>query len=213
MKKNVEIDLESGMPIDRLAERNDEIIKALEPKLQHFIDKEREYLITTKRQLKWGFSFQMQIVDKLHEYGIMSAEDFAEITADDIWDYYCKFHSLLSYYNMYTEIVPNAEIFMGFMGINMRMYTELRQGGYNRDEQIKAVINYLETEVLGNSWGAIDHGNADVKGVSKRISAKGVHEVISATEDKLLQKAEAPSESDLMSQLKIVLGGDPKLLK
>ena len=213
MKKNVEIDLESGMPIDRLAERNEEIKADLEPKLQQFIEREREHLATTKKPMKWGFQFQMQLVDKLHEYPLMTPEQFADLTADDIWDYYQKFHKLLAHYNMYTEIAPNMEMFMAFAGINMRMYTDLKKGGYNQDEEIIAIINYLETEVLGHSWSFIDNGGGDVKGVSKRISAKGVHEVISATEDKLLQKAEAPSELDLMRQLTSVLGGDPKLLK
>jgi hypothetical protein len=204
---------ENGCQIDELAIRNQEIIASLEPKLQQFLDKEREYLLTTKKALKWGFQFQMQIVEQLHEYPLMSAEDFVEITADDIWDYYCKFHSLLSHYNMYTEIVPNAELFMSFIGINMRMYLDLKQGGYNADEEIKAIINYLETEVLGNSWGAIENGNADVKAVSKRISAKGVHEVISASEDKLIEKVEAQSPAQMMTLVQSIIGGgEPKKL-
>lgn len=204
---------ENGNPIDELAERNEEIIKALEPKLQQFIGKEQEYLLTTKKPLKWGFSFQMQLVDKLHEYPLMSAEKFSELTADDIWDYYCKFHSLLAHYNMYTEIIPNMEIFMAFTGINMRMYLDLKKGGYNQDEEIIAIINYLETEVLGHSWSAIDFGNADVKAVSKRISAKGVHEVISASEDKFLEKAEQMSPADFDRQLADIMGASAKLLK
>lgn len=205
---------EEGKPIDELAERNKEIINALEPKLQHFIDKERDYLSTAKKPLKWGMQFQMQLVNQLHEYPLMSAEQFSEITADDIWDYYCKFHSLLSYYNMHTEIVPNAEIFMAFIGINMRMYLELKQGGYNQDEDIKAIINYLETEVLGLSWSAIDFGNADVKAVSKRISAKGVHEVISASEDKMIETIEKKSPAELNQWLASVMSGsEQKRLK
>lgn len=66
-RKTIELD-ENGNPIDRLAERNTEIITDLEPKLRQFLEKEREYLLTTKKSLKWGFSFQMQLVDKLHEY-------------------------------------------------------------------------------------------------------------------------------------------------
>lgn len=205
---------ENGNVVDELANRNEEIKADLEPKLQQFIEKEREYMITTKKALKWGFQFQMQLVNRLHEYPLMSAEKFSELTADDIWDYYCKFHSLMAYYNMYTEIVPNMEMFMAFAQINMRMYLDLKKGGYNQDEEIIAIINYLETEVLGHAWNAIDNGGADVKAVSKRVSAKGVHEVISASEDKLLEKVEAPSENDLMRQLKSVIGGaveTPKL--
>ena len=204
---------ENGNVVDELADRNEEIKANLEPKLQQFLDKEREYLLTTKKPLKWGFQFQMQLVNRLHEYPLMSAEHFAELDADDIWDYYCKFHSLMAHYNMHTEIIPNMEMFMAFMGINMRMYLDLKKGGYNQDEEIVAIINYLETEVLGHAWNAIDNGGADVKAVSKRVSAKGVHEVISASEDKLLDKVERPSELDLMRQLKSVLGGEPKMLK
>jgi hypothetical protein len=209
-RKTIELD-ENQNPIDRLAERNTEIITNLQPKLQQFLDKEQAEIMS-KSKKKWAFQFQMQIVEELHKYPLMSAEDFAEISADDIWDYYCKFHSLLSYYNMYTEIVPNAELFMSFMGINMRMYLNLKEGGYNQDEDIKDVINFLETEVLGNSWGAIEHGNADVKAVSKRISAKGVHEVISASEDKLIEKAEVSTPAQMMILLNSIVGGEQKKL-
>ena len=202
-----------GNVFDELKARNEEIKAALAQKLEQFIEKEREYLVTTKKTLKWGFQFQMQLVEALHEYPPMSAEKFADITADLIWDYYCKFHSLLAYYNMYTEIVPNAELFMSFMGINMRMYLTLKQGGHNEDEEIKDIINFLETEVLGNSWGAIEHGNADVKAVGKRISAKGVHEVISASEDKLIEKAEAQSPAQMLTLLNSIVGADQKRLK
>jgi hypothetical protein len=202
---------ENGNRVDELAERNEEIKADLEPKLQHFVDKEREYLLTTKKPLKWGAQFQMQLVDRLHEYPLMSAEKFAELDADDIWDYYCKFHSLMSHYNMYTEIIPNMEMFMAFMGINMRMYLDLKNGGYNQDEAIIAMINYLETEVLGHSWNAIDNGGGDVKAVSKRVSAKGVHEVISASEDKLIEKVDGKSPLELERQLASIMGGVAKL--
>lgn len=209
--KNVILDGETHEPIDELAERNEEIKADLEPKLQQFLDKEREYLLTTKKPLKWGFQFQMQLVNRLHEYPLMSAERFSELTADDIWDYYCKFHSLMAHYNMYTEIVPNMEMFMAFAQMNMRMYLDLKKGGYNQDEEIIAIINYLETEVLGHAWNAIDNGNADVKAVSKRVSAKGVHEVISASEDKLIEKVEGKSPLELERQLASIMGGVAKL--
>lgn len=204
---------ENGKQVDELANRNEEIKASLEPKLQQFLDKEREYLLTTKKPIRWGSQFQMQLVDCLHQYPLMSAEHFVKLDADDIWDYYCKFHSLMAYYNMYTEIIPNMEMFMAFAGINMRMYLELKKGGCNQDEDIVAIINYLETEVLGHAWNAIDNGGGDVKAVGKRVSAKGVHEVISATEDKILNQAEAKSPLEMQRQLAAILGGEAKLLK
>ena len=204
---------ENGNIVDELANRNEEIKASLEPKLQQFLDKEREYLLTTKKPIRWGSQFQMQLVDRLHQYPLMSPEHFAKLDADDIWDYYCKFHSLMAYYNMYTEIIPNMEMFMAFAGINMRMYLELKRGGCNQDEDIVAIINYLETEVLGHAWNAIDNGGGDVKAVSKRVSAKGVHEVISATEDKILNQSEAKSPLEIQRQVAAILGGEAKSLK
>lgn len=203
---------ENGEMVDELANRNEDIIADLEPKLEQFLAKEQEHLLTTKKPLKWGFQFQMQLVNRLHEYPLMSAEHFAELDADDIWDYYCKFHSLMAHYNMYTEIIPNMEMFMAFAGINMRMYSELKKGGCNQDEDIIAIINYLETEVLGHAWNSIDNGGGDVKGVSKRVSAKGVHEVISASEDKLIEKVEGKSPLELERQLASIMGQNTKLL-
>lgn len=195
--KNIVVD-DNGNVVDELALRNEEIKANLEPKLQHFIEKQEADI---KGKHKWGFQFQMQIVEELNKYPLMTTERFSEITADDIWDYYKKFHSLMAHYNMHFEIVPNVELFMGFMGINMRMYLNLKEGGFNEDEEIKDIINFLETNVLGNSWGAIDHGNADVKAVSKRISAKGVHEVVSAVEQEAIDKARGMTDDELAKKL------------
>ena len=211
MKKNVEIDLESGMPIDRLAERNEEIKAKLAPILREFLE-EKERMFAMKKPVKLGYQFTKQIYLVLAGYGLMSAEKFVELDYDAIYDLWLKYLDLTAYYNRYFEIVDNKQLFCAFAGLNTRQYAELERSD---NDDIKSLMNTINSAFIGLGFVAGESGNADVKAVSTRLRANGEagHGVISASEDKLLEKAEAPSESDLMSQLKIVLGGDPKLLK
>jgi hypothetical protein len=102
---------------------------------------------------------------------------------------------------------------MLYLGINSRMYKQLLKGGEHGDEDIKDLMTFIEDRLVGKAFTASESGNADAKAVSTRLRAKDVgHDVISASEDKLLEKVEAPSENDLMRQLKSIVGGElPKL--
>ena len=211
MKKNVEIDLESGMPIDRLAERNEEIKAKLAPILEEFIE-EKERMFAMKKPVKLGYQFTKQIYLVLAGYGLMSAEKFVDLDYDDIYDLWLKYLDLTAYYNRYFEIVDNKQLFCAFAGLNTRQYAELER---SENDDIKSLMNTINSAFIGLGFVAGESGNADVKAVSTRLRANGEagHGVISASEDKLLEKAEAPSELDLMRQLKSVLGGEPKMLK
>ena len=167
-----------------------------------------------KGKSRFGFRAMMQIENELMQTPMMSAEKFVELDYDDIEYYWRSFHSLMSHYNMIFEIVPTRQTFMLYLGINSRMYKQLLKGGEHGDEDIKDLMTFIEDRLVGKAFTASESGNADAKAVSTRLRAKDVgHDVISASEDKLLEKVEAPSELDLMRQLKSVLGGEPKMLK
>lgn len=208
--KKVVVD-ENGNPIDELAERNEDIKEKLAPILEEFVE-EKERMIALKKPVKLGYQFTKQIYLVLAGYGLMSAEKFVELDYDDIFDIWLKYLDLTAYYNRYFEIVDNKQLLCAFAGWNTRQYAELERSD---NEDVKNLMITINNAFVGLGFVAGESGNADVKAVSTRLRANGEagHGVISASEDKLLEKVEAPSENDLMRQLKSVLGGDPKLLK
>lgn len=209
MKKSVEVDIETGKPIDRLAERNEEIKAKLDPILQEFItEKETNKALKVKEKL--GYRFAKQIFLVLSEYPRMSPERFADLDYETIEDYWLKYLSLTAYYNRYFEIVDNRQLLQAFIGINSRQYAELENSD---DDDIKSLMNSINGTFVGLGFVAGESGNADVKATSQRMRTKGEgHGLITASEDKLLEKVEAPSDLDLMRKLQSVVGGNPKLL-
>lgn len=210
MKKNVEIDLESGMPIDRLAERNEEIKEKLAPILQEFIE-EKESNKALKVREKLGYRFAKQIFLVLGQYPRMTAEKFIELDYEDIEDFWIKYQELTAYYNRYFEIVDNRQMFQAFVGINSRQYFELEN---HNDEDIQDLMNSINSTFIGLGFVAGESGNADVKATSQRMRTKGEgHNLISASEDKIIEQGSARSPLDMERQLAAIMGGNAKLLK
>ena len=204
---------ENNNPIDELAVRNSEIISNLH---SHIEELKAEKSADTKGNKRFGFRAMMQIENELMQYPIMTAEKFVELDYDEIEYYWRSFHALMSYYNMIFEIVPTRQTFMLYLGINSRMYKHLLNGGENADEDIKDLMTFIEDRLIGKAFTAGESGNADVKAVSSRLRAKEVgHDVISASEDKLIQTEEARSELELMKEYRRVMGMTeaPKLPK
>lgn len=203
---------ENGNRVDELAERNEEIKAKLAPILNEFVD-EKERMIALKKPAKLGYQFTKQIYLVLAGYGLMSAEKFVDLDYDDIYDLWLKYLDLTAYYNRYFEIVDNKQLFCAFAGLNTRQYAELERSD---NDDIKNLMITINNAFVGLGFVAGESGNADVKAVSTRLRANGEagHGVISASEDKLLEKVEAPSENELFNRLKNVLGGaveTPKL--
>lgn len=202
---------ENGNQINELLERNENIISKLKEKIEKLLSEQE---LDKKGVKRFGYRALMQIENELMQNPIMTAEKFVRLDYDDIEAYWKYFHSLISYYNMIFEIVPTRQTFQLYMGINSRMYKKLLSGGENSDEDIKDLMIFIEDRLIGNAFHSSTNGNSDIKANTLRLRAKDVgHDVISASEDKLIEKVEAPSEIELMRQLKSVLGGDTKLLK
>jgi hypothetical protein len=201
---------EQGNVVDELAVRNEKIIAKLEAKIEQLREEKNADL---KGKSRFGFRAMMQIENELMQTSMMSAEKFVELDYEDIEYYWRSFHSLMSHYNMIFEIVPTRQTFMLYLGINSRMYKQLLKGGEYDDEDIKDLMTFIEDRLVGKAFTASESGNADVKAVSTRLRAKDVgHDVISASEDKLIEKADQRSPADLERQLAAIMGGNPKLL-
>ena len=205
--KKVVVD-ENGNPIDELAERNEDIKEKLDDILQEFItEKETNKALKVKEKL--GYRFAKQIFLVLNEYPRMTPEKFAELDYDDIEDFWAKYLALTAYYNRYFEIVDNKQMFQSFCGINNRQYSELENSD---DEDVKSLMNSINSTFIGLGFVAGESGNADVKATSQRMRTKGEgHNLITASEDKLLEKVEPKSPLELERQLASIMGGVAKL--
>ncbi|MBR2388256.1 MAG: hypothetical protein IKB02_05755 [Clostridia bacterium] len=199
---------ENGNPVDELAERNEEIKAKLDDILQEFIaEKETNRALKVKEKL--GYRFAKQIFLVLNEYPRMTPEKFSELDYEDIEDFWAKYLALTAYYNRYFEIVDNRQLLCAFMGINSRQYAELENSD---DEDIKNLMCSINSTFIGLGFVAGESGNADVKATSQRMRTKGEgHNLISASEDKLLEKVEAKSPLELERQLASIMGGVAKL--
>lgn len=207
--KKIVVD-ENGNVVDELAKRNEEIKEKLDGILQEFIaEKETNKALKVKEKL--GYRFAKQIFLVLNEYPRMTAEKFAELDYDDIEDMWQKYSALTAYYNRYFEIVDNRQLLQSFMGINSRQFAELEN---SEDEDIKSLMNSINSTFIGLGFVAGESGNADVKATSQRMRTKGEgHSLITASEDKMLEKVEGKSPLELERQLASIMGGEIKMLK
>lgn len=208
-RKTIELD-ENGNPIDRIADRNEEIKDKLAPILEDFLE-ENNTNRALKVKEKLGYRFAKQIFLVLSEYPRMTAEEFVDLTYDDIESLWLKYLDLTAYYNRYFEIVDNKQMFQNFCRINNRQYAELEE---SEDEDIKNIMCSINSAFVGLGFVAGESGNADVKATSQRMRTKGEgHSLITASEDKLIEKAEAQSPAQMMTLLNSIVGGEQKMLK
>lgn len=201
---------ENQNPIDVLALRNDEITANLEEILQEFVD-EKNSNRALKVKEKLGYRFAKQIFLALNKYPRMKAEKFADLSYEDIEDYWLKYQELTAYYNRYFEIVDNRQLFQSFMGINSRQYAELENSD---DDDIKSLMNSIDSTFIGLGFVASESGNADAKATNQRMRTKGEgHNLITASEDKFLESDKSISPLDLEKRFAAIINTNSKLLK
>jgi hypothetical protein len=200
---------ENGEVVDYLAERNEEIKAHLEEVLEMFKAKEAA---NKNGKKNYGFMFSMQINNELNKYPKMAVEKFANIDADDISYYWNSYYDLMCYYNQFFEIVPNRQTFLRYIGLNARQYQQLQE---SEDEDIRSEIIFIEDALKGDAFRAGENGNSDAKAISFRMTARGAdgHNIISASEDKLITEVAKRSPTEMFRQLDLITGGSGKLLK
>lgn len=205
MIEYIEVD---GKTMEFLDYKNDKIKGELEDILQDFL---KEQLLDKSGRKKFGFRILCQIEDCLGKYGRMSADEFVNLTAEDIEDLWWHFHSLMAYFNRYFEIVPNRQSFMLYARINSRQYKQLME---SQDEDIRSVIAFIEDRLIGKGFSASESGNADTKATKMRLEAKDVgHNVVTAKDDKIIQAVAGKTPQELEREMKAILDGEVKRLK
>ena len=200
----IEID---GKTMEFLDYKNDKIKGELEDILQDFL---KEQLLDKSGRKKFGFRILCQIEDCLGKYGRMSADEFVNLSAENIEDLWWHFHSLMAYFNRYFEIVPNRQSFMLYARINSRQYKQLME---SQDEDIRSVIAFIEDRLIGKGFSAGESGNANDKAVMNRLKSADVgHNVVSASEEKIINAVSGKTPQELEREMKAILGGDIKKL-
>ena len=202
MIEYIEVD---GKTMEFLDYKNEQVIEKLQPIMEEFRALDKKAMLK-----KFGFRALMQIEDELGKYGRMSAEEFVNLTADDIDDLWWHFHSLMAYYNRFFEIVPNLQSFMLYARINLRQYKQLKE---SQDEDIRSAIAFIEDRLIGKGFSASESGNADGKAVMNRLKSADVgHNVVSASEERVINAVVGKTPQELEREMKAILGGDIKKL-
>ena len=200
----IEID---GKTMEFLDYKNDKIKGELEDILQDFL---KEQLLDKSGRKKFGFRILCQIEDCLGKYGRMSADEFVNLSAEDIEDLWWHFHSLMAYFNRYFEIVPNRQSFMLYARINSRQYKQLME---SQDEDIRSVIAFIEDRLIGKGFSASESGNANDKAVMNRLKSADVgHNVVSASEERVINAVVGLTPQEMQRQVDAIVGKDIKKL-
>lgn len=197
--KEIILDGETYEPIDELAIKNDEIKANLADILKEFLD-EKDEMRALKKATKLGYRFSKQLYYELSKYPSMSVEDFASLDYDTIDDYWKKYLELTAYYNRYFEIVDNKQLFERYMCINSRQYSQLEKSD---DEDIRNLMNSINSAFIGLGFIAAESGNADVKGVNQRLRSSGEagHSVVTAAEEKVIEQGMGMTDDELAKKL------------
>lgn len=185
--------------IDELAERNEEIKLNLADVLEEF-RAEQNTNRALKRNEKLGYRFSKQLFLELSKKPPMSVDDFVSLDYDTINDFWQKYLELTAYYNRYFEMVDNKQLFECYMGINSRQYMQLEKSD---DEDIRNLMNSINSAFIGLGFIAAESGNADVKGVNQRLRSSGEagHSVVTAAEEKVIEQNIGMSDVELENRL------------
>lgn len=211
--KNIVTDLD-GNVIDELKEKNDEIKAKLAVVLQEFLD-ERDEMKALKKATKLGYRFTKQLYYELAKYPPMSINDFTSLDYDTLNDLWLHYLDLTAYYNRYFEIVDNKQLWCAYSGLNSRQYSQLEKSD---DEDIRNLMNSINSAFIGLGFIAAESGNADVKGVNQRLRSSGEagHSVVTAAEEKVIEQGMGMTDDELAKKLLqrgIAIVGENRRLK
>ena len=142
----------------------------------------------------------------LAKLGRLSAEQVAEMDYETLNDYWLKYLELTAYYNKYFEIVDNKQLFMAFVGINSRIYSQWEK---SEDEDIRNLMLEINGAFIGLGFVATESGNADSKAVKTRLEAKDFgHNMVSAVEEMAVGALSGQkTEIELKRELAAIIGG------
>lgn len=196
--KKIVVD-ENGNVVDELENKNNEIKTKLSVVLQEFLD-ERDEMKALKKATKLGYRFTKQLYYEFAKYPPMSIDDFASLDYDTLNDLWLHYLDLTAYYNRYFEIVDNKQLWCAYSGLNSRQYSQLEKSD---DEDIRNLMNSINSAFVGLGFIAAESGNADVKGVNQRLRSSGEagHSVVTAAEEKVIEQGMGMTDDELAKKL------------
>ena len=200
MPSKIYID-ENGNLKDPMFERNEKIKQSLQSSMDILLEEKKQ---DKRGNKKLGFRMAMQISNALNQYGRMSAQRFTELQGEDMEYLWNSFYALMSYYNLYFEIVPNRQMFLRYCGLNARQYQQLQESA---EEEMRSTMVLIEDNLKQDGFSAGENGNADAKAICTRLSAKNDgHSMVSADTEMVAQAVAIESPAECMRQLGNILG-------
>ena len=195
---NIYLD-KDGNPTTIYEEKNQEVMDALENIFNAF-KREKEELKNSKKAEKLGYRFTKSLYYELSKYKPMSVEEFTKIDYDILNDIWLHYLQLTAYYNQYFEIVDNKQLFQCYAQINSRQYSLLEK---SEDEDIRNLMNAINSAFVGLGFLAAESGNADVKGVNQRLRSSGEagHSVVTAAEEQVFEHKGGMTDVELTNRL------------
>ena len=208
---------ENGEPYnplaEKLAERNEEIKEKLKDDFEALLE-EKKVCRALKSKEKFGGQFAIALGRVLRSYGMMPSQEVVNITYELIETYWNSFLDIISYYVIKIDFLPNKQMFQRYMGINERIYTQLKE---HNDSDIRDLIASIDEEIYSYSCNGGESGNADGKAVLNRLTMHGVgHGLIKENEKQAIDKfGELPSMNEIDQEYVAVFGNPqkPKRLK
>lgn len=184
---------------ERLEQRNFDIKFKLQEAYE-ILQKEKSACRALKSKEKVGGRFAIQLERVLSSYGLMTAQEVANITYEQIEANYNAFIDLIAYYNLSFEIVPNKQLFCSFMRINNRIYSNLEK---SQDDDISDLMVSINDRFISIAFMSSESGNADGKATLNRLTMHDAgHSLIKENEKRVIDKVGAEM-SDLEFKQKL----------
>ena len=173
---------------EKLTDRNEEIKEKLSEAYE-ILKKEKETCRALKSKEKVGGRFAIQLERVLSSYGLMTAQEVANINYEQIEANYNAFIDLIAYYNLSFEIVPNKQLFQNFLRINNRIYSNLEN---SQDDDIADLMLSINDRFISIAFMSSESGNADGKATLNRLTMHDAgHSLIKENEKRVIDKVGA----------------------
>lgn len=197
---------ENGREIDVLDDKNEKIIKELQPVLSDLKDELEMF-----PNKKVGYRLSSNLYMALVEYPLMTDKEYLELDFEDILNYWRHYLRLVAYYNRYLDFSANKQVFCAYMGISDNQFKKLEQ---SEDADIRNLMNIINGGFIGLGFDSSESGNVSPTAIKQRLGAKGVgHNVVSASDDLIAEKVAQQASPQEIWQGVQSLFGDHNLKK
>lgn len=124
-----------------------------------------KYLITTLE-----YRVKVKLAEILRQERSMSNELALKLTADELYQIYNAYLSLISYINMSISYTPNKLEFLAFARISVSAFTHLLE---HSADDVKQVCGDIEADLINFTLSAAEQGQVKEGSSKIRLKSKG----------------------------------------